>query len=222
MAEAVAETTPDLTALTVQLLSAYVANNKVENGELAGLIQSTRRALAADDAPVAQEAEPEPEFTRATTIRKSLADPGRFVSMIDGKSYRTLTRHLKTHGLTPAEYRARYKLPADYPTIAPGYSEQRREVARRLGLGRKPASKSATAEEPTEATAAAKPAAAKRPRRAKGAATEAADAGAAPKRRGRRPRDEAAGAATTSEAVLDGTAKPRRGRRPRAGDAAEA
>ncbi|MDE8366310.1 MucR family transcriptional regulator, partial [Klebsiella pneumoniae] len=60
------------------------------------------------------------------------------LSMIDGKQYKTLKRHLSTNGLTPAEYRDRYKLPRDYPMVAPGYSEQRREVAKRLGLGRKP------------------------------------------------------------------------------------
>ena len=133
MADDVAATAPDLTALTVQLLSAYVANNKVEHGDLAGLIQSTRTALGAPEpAPAEAEAAPEPQpaFKRATSVAKSLADPDRIISMIDGRSYRTLTRHLKKHGLTPAEYRARYKLPADYPIIAPGYSEQRRQVAR--------------------------------------------------------------------------------------------
>ena len=59
--------------------------------------------------------------------------------MIDGKPYKALKRHLTKHGLTPAGYRERYKLPANYPMVAPGYSEQRRDVAARVGLGRKKA-----------------------------------------------------------------------------------
>jgi predicted transcriptional regulator len=127
---------PDLTSLTVQLLSAYVSNNTVESSALAGLIQSTRAALSEDKAPDAPAA---PEFVPATTARKSLASRDHIISMIDGKPYKTLKRHLATNGLTPPEYRERYGLPRDYPMVAPGYSEQRREVAQRLGLGRKPA-----------------------------------------------------------------------------------
>ena len=81
------------------------------------------------------------EFTRAVTARKSLANPDVIISMIDGKPYKTLTRHLSTHGLTPAEYRARYSLKADYPMTAPSYSAMRRDMAKKIGLGRKPGQK---------------------------------------------------------------------------------
>ncbi len=74
----------------------------------------------------------------AVSVRKSLANPNFIVSMIDGKPYRALRRHLTTHNLTPEEYRKRYKLRADYPMVAPAYSEQRRAMAHKLGLGRKP------------------------------------------------------------------------------------
>lgn len=57
--------------------------------------------------------------------------------MIDGKPYRTLRRHLSTHGLTPDEYRARYNLKPDYPMVAESYSAQRREMAKKIGLGSK-------------------------------------------------------------------------------------
>lgn len=70
--------------------------------------------------------------------------------MIDGKPYRTLRRHLSTHGLTPEEYRARYKLAKDYPMVAPSYSEARRDMAKKIGLGRKPGAKA-----PAKAAAAA-------------------------------------------------------------------
>lgn len=76
----------------------------------------------------------------AVSVRKSLASKDHIISMIDGKSYRTLRRHLSTNGLTPEEYRARYNLKADYPMVAPSYSEARRDMAKKIGLGRKPGS----------------------------------------------------------------------------------
>jgi predicted transcriptional regulator len=82
-------------------------------------------------------------FTAAVTARKSLANPAHIISMIDGKPYKTLTRHLSTNGLTPAQYRERYGLKPDYPMTAPAYSEQRRQMAKKIGLGRKPAQKAA-------------------------------------------------------------------------------
>src|SRR5437763_13350 len=90
--------TPDLTTLTVQLLSAYVSNNLVPSAELAGLIQSTRTALSGEAAAVEP---PAPEFAPATTVRKSLGSRDHILSMIDGKPYKTLKRHLSTNGLTP-------------------------------------------------------------------------------------------------------------------------
>ena len=84
---------------------------------------------------------PEPDvlasYEPATTARKSLSSPDHIISMIDGKKYRTLRRHLTTNGLTPDEYRQRYNLKADYPMVAPTYSEARRAMAKTIGLGRK-------------------------------------------------------------------------------------
>jgi predicted transcriptional regulator len=77
------------------------------------------------------------EYTPAVSVRKSLASKDHIISMIDGKPYRTLRRHLSTNGLTPDEYRARYNLKADYPMVAPSYSEARRDAAKRIGLGSK-------------------------------------------------------------------------------------
>lgn len=78
------------------------------------------------------------EYVGAVTARKSLANPDHIISMIDGKPYKTLRRHLATNGMTPAEYRERYNLKADYPMVAPTYSESRRAMAKKIGLGRKP------------------------------------------------------------------------------------
>src|SRR5204863_109904 len=156
---------PDLTQLTVQLLSAYVSNNSVPNEDLAKLIAATRTALGGASEPATPAA---PEFEPAVTVRKSLASRDHILSLIDGKPYRSLKRHLGSHGLTPAEYRERYKLPKTYPMVAPGYSEERREVAKRLGLGRKPTAPAAAPDaKTTAAPAAARPAPAKKPAAAK-------------------------------------------------------
>jgi predicted transcriptional regulator len=139
----------DLTTLTVDLLSAYFANNTIESAELAGLIKTTHDALKALNAPPAETAAA-PEFPPAVTVRKSLASHEHILSLIDGKPYKVLKRHLHTHGLTPAEYRARYNLAKDYPMVAPAYSEHRRSVAKALGLGRKAAASQIVAAPPPE------------------------------------------------------------------------
>jgi predicted transcriptional regulator len=77
--------------------------------------------------------------TPAVTARKSLADPDTIVSMIDGKAYSSLKRHITRLGYTPESYREAFGLKSDYPMVAPGYSERRREIAMKLGLGRKAA-----------------------------------------------------------------------------------
>lgn len=175
---------PDLTTLTVQLLSAYVANNSVANEDLAGLIQATRKALAGEQAPVEPEA---PEFLPAVSVRKSLASRDSIISLIDGKAYKTLKRHLATHGLTPEQYRERYKLPRDYPMVAPAFAEQRRKIAERIGLGRKPgtqaeagpiAAGATPSNSPADAPAKAVSAKGKRTRRAKVAEPAALEAAA--------------------------------------------
>ena len=89
------------------------------------------------------------EFTPAVSVRKSLASKDHIISMIDGKPYKTLRRHLSTHGLTPEEYRRRYNLKSDYPMVAETYSEQRRAMAHKIGLGAKGrAARADTATEP--------------------------------------------------------------------------
>ncbi|MGI4878963.1 MAG: MucR family transcriptional regulator [Janthinobacterium lividum] len=174
----------DLTGLTVDLLSAFVSKNSVRADDLAGLIASTHAALAGLNAApaVAAEATTE-EFTAAVTSRKSLADRDHILSMIDGKPYRSLKRHLSSKGLTPDDYRRRYNLPASYPMVAPGYSEERRDVAKRLGLGRKPRVAAAIADAP--APGASEPASPKPARR-----TADAPSSDAPAKAPRKPRQK--------------------------------
>lgn len=121
--------------LTVELLSAYLANSTVAAQDLPGLIKSTRKALMGDG-PAAPTKDEAPTFTPAISVRKSLSSSAHILSMIDGKPYRTLRRHLAAHGLTPESYRARYQLPADYPMVAPDYAAHRRALALQAGLGR--------------------------------------------------------------------------------------
>lgn len=78
-----------------------------------------------------------PTYTPAVSVRRSIASKDFILSLIDGKPYKTLRRHLSGHGLTPEDYRARYNLKPDYPMVAPTYSERRRAVAKQLGLGQK-------------------------------------------------------------------------------------
>ena len=162
---------PDYTTLTVQLLSAYVANNLVESTDLAALIQSTRAALVGEVTP------PEPaaqEHVPAVSVRKSIASKDHIISLIDGRSYKTLKRHLSAHGLTPDTYRERYGLPKTYPMVAPDYADIRRAVAQRNGLGQRSAASSVEAAAPAQVkeVAAAKPASRRKPTAAKTPAPE--------------------------------------------------
>jgi predicted transcriptional regulator len=118
--------------------------------ELSGGKTVEPTAAAVEEAPAAE------EFTPAVTVRKSLASSTHIVSMIDGKPYKMLKRHLAGHGLTPAQHRERYKLKADYPMVAPDYSEARRVVARQIGLGSKGRSAKAAAAPAPAAKPAAK------------------------------------------------------------------
>ena len=85
------------------------------------------------------------EYTPAVSARKSLASKDHIISMIDGKPYKMLRRHLRRHGYTPESYREAFGLPHDYPIVAPAYAEKRRNLAHEIGLGRtnRPGRKSA-------------------------------------------------------------------------------
>lgn len=127
------EKTSDVTALTVELLKAYLANNTIPSDGLSDLIRTTRMALTEDTK--VEVVTDEPTFTPAVSIRKSLSSSAHILSLIDGKPYKTLKRHLSANGLTPDTYRARYNLPASYPMVAADFAAKRREIAQRTGLG---------------------------------------------------------------------------------------
>lgn len=123
---------------------------------------SEPETAAIDIVPVEAATEPA-NIVPAVSIEASIADPGYIISLITGEKLKTLKRHLKTHGLTVEDYKARYNLPHDYPLVAPAYSAKRREVARTMGLGRKPAVKTAEKAAVAEALPATQPAAESKP-----------------------------------------------------------
>ena len=125
----------ELIEMTTEIVASYVSGNTVSPGELPALIQSVFKALSTIDEPVA-ETEPDAPKPTAAQIKKSIT-PDALISFIDGKRYKTLKRHLTTHGVTVAEYKSKFGLPADYPTTAPSYSEHRSAMARTMGLGSK-------------------------------------------------------------------------------------
>ncbi|MGC4251553.1 MAG: MucR family transcriptional regulator [Sphingobium sp.] len=123
-----------LITLTSDIVAAHVSNNSVSVSDVASLIQNVHAALTNLSAPApAPEAKPEP----AVSVRSSIK-PDYIICLEDGKKLKMLKRHLMTHyQMTPEDYRAKWSLPADYPMVAPNYAEQRRTLAKKIGLGTK-------------------------------------------------------------------------------------
>ena len=131
-----------LITLTADIVAAHVSNNNLDVTELPALIRSVHDALAS--AGVAKPAA-QPRKDPAVPIRSSVK-PDYVICLEDGKKLKMLKRHLMTHyQMTPADYRTKWNLPADYPMVAPNYAEQRRTLAKSIGLGRKPRTASAPA-----------------------------------------------------------------------------
>lgn len=145
MAEESAELSP--LELATELTVAWLSNpnTRASAEDVPTFLERIHTAVSQlnSSSAVQGEAEEEQEFTAAVTARKSLSSPEHIISMIDGKPYKSLKRHLSAHGLTPAQYRERYGLKTDYPMVAPAYAEKRRELAKQIGLGRKPGEKRA-------------------------------------------------------------------------------
>jgi predicted transcriptional regulator len=123
-----------LITLTADIVAAHVSNNSVAVNDLPNLISNVHMALAAiAGTSAAPEARPEP----AVSVRSSIK-PDYIVCLEDGKKLKMLKRHLMTHyGMTPDDYRKKWGLNSDYPMVAPNYAEQRRTLAKAIGLGTK-------------------------------------------------------------------------------------
>jgi predicted transcriptional regulator len=123
-----------LVTLTADIVAAHVSNNSVAVSDLPLIIQNVHGALAGLGKAAE---EPEVKQEPAVSIRSSVK-PDYVVCLEDGKKLKMLKRHLMTHyQMTPEQYRQKWNLPADYPMVAPNYAEQRRSLAKKIGLGTK-------------------------------------------------------------------------------------
>jgi predicted transcriptional regulator len=127
--------TSELLALTAEIVSAHFASNSVAQTDVVPLIQSVfekLNALASDETTTSV------ELTPAVPIRRSVTDD-YIICLEDGKKLKMLKRHLMTaYNMTPEQYRAKWELKPDYPMVAPSYARRRQELAKQIGLGRKP------------------------------------------------------------------------------------
>jgi predicted transcriptional regulator len=127
----------DLIDLSADIVSAYVSHNALSVADLPKLIADVHLALKNLHSAVVTE--PVEELKPAVPVRKSVA-PDFIICLEDGKKFKSLKRHLRTHyNLSPEEYREKWGLPADYPMVAPNYSATRSRLAKDNGLGRKAA-----------------------------------------------------------------------------------
>jgi predicted transcriptional regulator len=123
-----------LLTLTADIVAAHVSNNSVAVNDLPNLIQNVHQALRGiSTTSAAPEAKPEPKVSIRSSVK-----PDFIVCLEDGKKLKMLKRHLMTHyNMTPDQYRQKWGLSADYPMVAPNYAEQRRSLAKSIGLGTK-------------------------------------------------------------------------------------
>ncbi|MBG52000.1 MAG: MucR family transcriptional regulator [Alphaproteobacteria bacterium] len=129
----------DLVEMTANIVSAYVRNNVVAFSDLPALIETVFQALAGID--VNTSTDPVLVAQPAVSIQQSVT-PDYLICLEDGKHFKSLKRHLRTHyDLSPEEYRRKWNLPADYPMVAPNYAAARSKLAKKMGLGQKPGAK---------------------------------------------------------------------------------
>jgi len=123
----------DLVAITANIVAAYVSKNPISSTELPGLIADTHAALsrAAGRQAPAERDEGKPKIA----VKKSVM-PDYIICLEDGKKFKSLKRHLRTHyNMSPEEYREKWGLPHDYPMVAPNYARARSDLAKKMGLG---------------------------------------------------------------------------------------
>ncbi len=124
-----------LITLTSDIVAAHVSNNDVAVDDVPSLITNVFSALSI----LGEEADPIEERPEPAVSVRASVKPDYIVCLEDGKKLKMLKRYLRTnYDMTPEEYRERWNLPADYPMVAPNYAEKRRELAKKIGLGRKP------------------------------------------------------------------------------------
>lgn len=123
----------DLIDLAAEIVSAYVSNNSVPAQDLPNLISDVHRALSGTKEGASQ---PEPEPLKPAVNPKKSVFPDYIICLEDGKKFKSLKRHLRTHyDLSPEEYRDKWSLAPDYPMVAPNYAAARSALAKKMGLG---------------------------------------------------------------------------------------
>ncbi len=129
---------PDiLMTLTADIVAAHVSNNNVDVNDLSVLISNVHGTLISLSENEKKQALPEPAVPIKSSVKEDY-----IICLEDGKKLKMLKRHLMTHyKMTPEDYRSRWGLASDYPMVAPSYTIKRRELAKNIGLGRKPGSK---------------------------------------------------------------------------------
>ncbi len=125
----------ELVEFTTQIVSAYVSNNTVVPADLPALISDVHDALSRASNNVAQ---PVREELKPAVPPKKSVTPDYIICLEDGKKFKSLKRHLRTHyNMSPEEYREKWGLPADYPMVAPNYAQARSSLAKKMGLGQR-------------------------------------------------------------------------------------
>ena len=125
----------DLVELTAEIISAYVSNNTVVASDLPAIIGDVHEALSKASQRIGQT---EREELRPAVALKKSVTPDYIVCLEDGKKFKSLKRHLRSHyNMSPEQYREKWNLPADYPMVAPNYAEARSSLAKRMGLGQR-------------------------------------------------------------------------------------
>jgi predicted transcriptional regulator len=128
----------DVVALTAEIVAAYVGNNSVASDDIAELIGKVHRALVAVATGAVAGPVPERMDQKPAVPVKRSVHSDFIVCLEDGKKFKSLKRHLRTHyNLSPERYREKWGLPADYPMVAPKYAEARSVLAKKIGLGQR-------------------------------------------------------------------------------------
>jgi predicted transcriptional regulator len=123
----------NLVGLTASIVAAYVSHNTIASADLPGLIAETHTALSrvSGRAPAIEREDGKPKVA----VKKSIM-PDYLICLEDGKKFKSLKRHLRTHyNMSPEEYREKWGLPNDYPMVAPNYARARSDLAKKMGLG---------------------------------------------------------------------------------------
>ena len=122
----------ELLDLTAGIVAAHVSKNAISIDQLPALIKEVHKTLSGLGS------EAEPVKPPAVPIKRSVQKDA-ITCLECGWSGKMLKRHLSTtHGLSVKEYREKWKLPSNYPMVAPNYAAQRSRLAKKIGLGTKP------------------------------------------------------------------------------------